>query len=235
MRTALVFLAALTATSPHHTAVESPNPRLTPIVQAVQKTRPGIVAVKVERSVATDGGKQSIGTGVIVDERGHIVTSYHLIHNATRVRVRLADDSEHQADIVAEDRESDLTIVRIQPKHKLQPLAFGSGSDLLVGEPVIAVGHPYGCGYTVSQGIISALNQEITLPAGPTLTRLIQTDASINPGNSGGPLLNINGEWIGVTVALRENARGIAYVHNIETVKKVLQQHLKSQPTAVKR
>jgi serine protease Do len=96
----------------------------------------------------------------------------------------------------------------------------------MVGETVIAIGNPFGFANTVSTGIISALEREITMPAGDTLTNLIQTNASINPGNSGGPLVNINGELIGINVALREGAQGIAFAINVDSVKKVLRKHL---------
>src|SRR5205814_1119156 len=98
--------------------------------------------------------------------------------------------------------------------------------DLMVGETVIAIGHPYGYQNTVTTGIVSALGREITMPNGETLTNLIQTSASINPGNSGGPLLNINGQLIGINVALRDGAQGIAFALNAETVKEVLRQRL---------
>jgi serine protease Do len=219
----MVLLTALFGLSAAALA-ENPNSRHTPIVRAVQRTRSGIVALQIEKN--TPGGGQSVGTGVIVDERGYVVTSEHLTRDARRIRVRLSDGSEWNASVVAEDPASDLAVLRIRSNRTLQALPLGSGNDLLVGETIVAIGHPYGCGYTVSQGIVSALEQEITMPGGPTLTGLIQTDASINPGNSGGPLLNINGEWIGLTVALRENARGIAYALNINTVKRVLSKKL---------
>jgi len=96
----------------------------------------------------------------------------------------------------------------------------------MVGESVIAVGNPYGYANSVSTGIISALDREVTMPAGETIGNLIQTDASINPGNSGGPLLNINGEVIGITVALRDGAQGIAFALNADTVQELLSRHL---------
>jgi serine protease Do len=96
----------------------------------------------------------------------------------------------------------------------------------MVGEPVIAIGNPYGYAGSVSTGIISALDREVTMPAGETIGNLIQTDAGINPGNSGGPLLNIDGEVIGITVALREGAHGIAFALNAETVQHLLSKHL---------
>jgi serine protease Do len=120
----------------------------------------------------------------------------------------------------------DLAILRVTPKKKLTALTFGPGSDLLVGETIIAVGNPYGYANSVSTGIISALGREIEMPSGETLTNLIQHNASLNPGNSGGPLLNINGEVIGINVALREGAQGISFALNADTVKRALRTNL---------
>src|SRR5262249_6725244 len=122
----------------------------------------------------------------------------------------------------------DLAILRLgsSDKVKLKPLSFGPGSDLLVGETIIAVGNPYGYTNSVSTGIVSALGREITMPTDETLTDLIQHNASITPGNSGGPLLNVNGEVIGINVALREGAQGIGFAINADTVKDVLRKNL---------
>jgi serine protease Do len=128
--------------------------------------------------------------------------------------------------VVIDESPRDLAILRIHGERGFQALPLGPASDLMVGETVIAVGHPFGYAHTVSQGIVSALGREITMPSGDVLSGLIQTDASINPGNSGGPLLNINGELIGINVALREGAQGIAFAINAEQVKEVLSRQL---------
>jgi serine protease Do len=207
-----------------HNGASAQHPRRTPIVEAVEKTRAGIVTVKVDKR---DGSSvRNVGTGIVVDERGYILTNRHVLAAARQVAVCLQDGKELQADIVAVDAETDLAIIRAKQTAGLQALTLGSGNDLLVGETVIAIGHPYGYSHTVSTGIISALGRCITMPTGELLTNLIQTDASINPGNSGGPLLNINGELIGVNVALREGANGIAFAINVDTVKQVLSRHL---------
>ena len=116
--------------------------------------------------------------------------------------------------------------MRIRTEQELSVLPLAPVDDLMVGETVIAVGHPFGYTHTVSTGIVSALGRDITMPTGDALTGLIQTNASINPGNSGGPLLNINGEFIGVNVALREGAQNIAFAINAGTVKTFLRTHL---------
>ncbi len=128
--------------------------------------------------------------------------------------VRLNSGIEIEAAVIWRTAAYDLAVVRVATPQKLQALELAPVSDLMVGETVIAVGHPFGYTNTISTGIISALGREITMPSGDTLTGLIQTNASINPGNSGGPLLNINGELIGINVALRNGAQGIAFAIN---------------------
>ncbi|HLJ92740.1 MAG TPA: trypsin-like peptidase domain-containing protein, partial [Gemmataceae bacterium] len=186
----------------------------------------GIVSIKVEKKGNWGRAEKSVGTGVIVDEHGYIVSNRHVITGASSISVCLEDGTELPAGIAAEEPQCDLAILHVQGGKRLHALALGPGSDLMVGETVIAVGHPFGYSHTVSTGIISALGRKISLPTGEELTNLIQTDASINPGNSGGPLLNINGELIGINVALREGAQGIAFAINIDTVKQVLSRQL---------
>jgi serine protease Do len=205
--------------------------RVTPIVEAVRKTRGSILTLRVERAGGW-GAREVVGTGVVVDERGYAVTNRHVIRNAERVSAVLADGTELRCRVFAEDLEHDLAILRIQTDHKLQALTFAPAGDLMVGETVIAIGHPLGYTNTVSTGIVSALNRQITMPEGQDLDGLIQTDASINPGNSGGPLLNINGELIGINIALREGAQGIAFALNSDTVQEVLSKHLSASRVA---
>ena len=196
-----------------------------PIVIAVQKTRDSIVSVQGARS----GLVPRVGSGVIVHARGIVVTNAHVVGAAENVRVRLADGSQVQARVLAAEKAWDLAILKLDTTRKLKALPLAASDDLMVGETVIAIGNPFGYTNSVSTGIISALNREITLPTGDVLSGLIQTDASINPGNSGGALLNINGELIGINVALREGARGIAFALNAGTVRMVLQKHLPAE------
>ncbi len=198
--------------------------RRNPVTEAVNKTQASIVAIKIARQA---GKLEVVGTGVIVEsERGLIITNRHVVGKSPIVTVRLNDGTEILGDVVIAEAQFDLAVIRVKSKEKLQALALAAVSDLLVGEQVIAIGHPYGYTNTVSTGIISALGREITLPTGDLLKGLIQTNAAINPGNSGGPLLNINGELIGINVALRENAQGIAFAINAGTVKHFLTQRL---------
>ena len=203
--------------------------RRTPIVEAVQKTRASIVSVKVEKE-GFGGRKEIGGTGVIVDERGVVVTNRHVIASGDHehIRVHLADGTELAARLVVEDARYDLAVLRLSTIRMLPALPLGPSSDVLVGETVIAIGHPFGYTNTVSTGIVSAVGREVSMPAGEMLRNLIQITASINLGNSGGPLLNINGELIGINVALREGAQGIAFALSADTVQQVLSRHLTS-------
>jgi serine protease Do len=210
------FFAAIQTT--FATGVERRNA----IVDAVKQTKDAIVTLKTIRS---SGAKEVSGTGVIVDERGLIITNKHVVGSARNVYVFLSDGTEIVGDVLMAEAQYDLAVVRVKAGKTLHALRLAPTSDLMVGEDVIAIGHPYGYVNTVSRGIVSALGREITLPSGHTLTGLIQTDASINPGNSGGPLLNINGELIGINVALREGAQGIAFAINTTTVESVLASH----------
>ena len=204
-------------------ASENAFARRNPIVEAVQKTKNSIVTVRVPRP---NGAKDMIGTGVIIDERGFILTNRHVVAGAKEVKVRLADGTELNAEIQLAEARWDLAVLRIRTTKKLTPMRPAPANDLLVGETVIAIGNPFGYTNTVSTGIISALGREITMPTGDVLKDLIQTNAPINPGNSGGPLLNINGEFIGINTALREGAQNIAFAINAETITSFLQQNL---------
>jgi serine protease Do len=207
------------------THARAQHSRRSPIVDAVQKTRDSIVTIRVPKRGNSSRSDIS-GTGVVIDERGVIVTNRHVVGASADITVRLADGTNLPARVLLRDTNTDLAVLRVQAGRKLPALGLAPVSDLMVGETVIAVGHPFGYVNTVSTGIISALDREITMPTGEVLTGLIQTNASINPGNSGGPLLNINGELIGINVALREGAQGIAFAINAATVKELLRKRL---------
>ena len=199
--------------------------RRTPIVEAVQKTRNGIVTIKVGRP-GDAAHRDTVGTGVIVDERGYAVTNRHVVHGAEKLEVTLFDDTETTATVVATDPATDLAILKLSRRRKYDELGLAPASDLMVGETVITVGNPLGFTNTVSTGIVSAVGRDLDMGDELILEGLIQTNASINPGNSGGPLLNINGELIGITVATHQGAQGISFAINADTVKAVLARHL---------
>jgi serine protease Do len=195
-------------------------------VRAVQKVKPSVVAIKVTQRLSGGRTKDLVGTGLIVDERGYLVTNYHVVAGNARVTVRLVDGTSLPGEVLYACPTSELAIVRVQADRKLAAQPLGTAADLEEGEDVIAVGHPLGYSYTVSKGIISALNRDLEIPTGYTLTELIQTDLAINPGNSGGPLLNIHGEVVGINVAYNQEAQNIAFAISAETVKRVLSTQL---------
>jgi S1-C subfamily serine protease len=195
-------------------------------VRAVQKVKPSVVAIKVPQRLSGGRTKDLVGTGLIVDEHGYLVTNCHVVAGNARVTVHLVDGTSLPGDVLYACPTTDLAIVRVQTDRKLVAQPLGTAADLEEGEDVIAVGHPLGYRYTVSKGIVSALGRDIEIPTGYTLTELIQTDMAINPGNSGGPLLNINGEVVGINVAYNQEAQNIAFAINSETVKGVLSTQL---------
>jgi serine protease Do len=162
-----------------------------------------------------------MGTGVIVDPRGYILTNQHVVEDVNSIRVRLTDGTNHIATLLARDTESDLALLKIDAGRMLPTVPLGTASDLMVGETVIAIGNAYGYEHTVTVGVVSAVKRDVTLNKEITYKSLIQTDASINPGNSGGPLLNINGEMVGVNVAIRAGAQGISFAIPVDTMIRV--------------
>ncbi|WP_437686292.1 Do family serine endopeptidase [Sorangium sp. So ce176] len=163
----------------------------------------------------------ALGTGFIIDPSGYVVTNEHVIHEASGVRVRLADEREFEAEVVGRDPKLDLALLRLKGASGLPVAPLGTSEQLRVGEHVLAVGNPFGLGHTVTLGIVSAKARAIG--AGP-YDDFIQTDASINPGNSGGPLFNWRGEVVGINTAIRAGANGIGFAIPIDALKDVLPQ-----------
>ena len=157
-----------------------------------------------------------MGTGTIVDERGYILTNYHVVSDVRRIEVTLDDGRGYTAELVAYDAAADLAIIKIPAPKPLPVIRIGTSADLMEGESVIALGNAFGYEQTVTRGIISALGRDVQVSDTQSYDDLIQTDASINPGNSGGPLLNIDGEMIGVNVAVRAGAQGIGFAIPID-------------------
>jgi serine protease Do len=197
--------------------------RFTPIVRAVDRVKACVVNIHSERNVpapstdiysmapTTQNRVNGMGTGIIVDPRGYIITNHHVVEDVSLLRIRLADGTTQNATIVARSPEADLAIIRIQAKTPLQVMPIGTALDLMVGETVIAVGNAYGYEHTVSTGIVSAVKRDVSLNKEMQYKALIQTDAAINPGNSGGPLINIYGDLVGVNVAIRAGAQNIGF------------------------
>jgi serine protease Do len=228
-------------------AGHAPYPRRDAVVEAVENSSPAVVNISSEqiheeRSPFSFGAQdpllgdffkdffesyapreyktQSLGSGVIISPKGYILTNEHVINQATTIKVRLADQTQYDAVLVGADPKSDLAVLRIEAKGALPFIHMGRSDDLMIGETVIAIGNPFGLSHTVTTGVISALNRSIRTGS-RTYQDFIQTDASINPGNSGGPLLNINGELIGINTAIYRKAEGIGFAIPIGRARRI--------------
>jgi serine protease Do len=170
--------------------------------------------------------EDSGGSGFIISEDGYILTNYHVIEGADKIRVSLTDDdTEYRAEVVGTDPSTDLALIKISSDHKLPTVPLGDSDDLRVGEWVIAVGNPYYYEHTVTVGVVSAKGRKLAeLSKDPSLDEFIQTDAAINFGNSGGPLLNVAGEVVGVNSAISSVGQGIGFAVPINTAKTILPQ-----------
>ena len=172
-----------------------------------------------------DYKQRSLGSGFIIDKEGYIVTNNHVVENADEIKVKLFDDSEYDAEIIGRDPNTDLALIKINAKKSLKPLKLGDSDKLKVGSWVTAIGSPFGLEQTVTAGIVSAKGR--TIGSGP-YDDFIQTDASINPGNSGGPLINLNGEVVGINTAIIAGAQGIGFAIPINMAKNVIDQLMDS-------
>ena len=221
----LVLIGSFAAWSQPSTGSESRN---SPIVQAVQSVRASVVNIRGEKTLTTpgntagalDAGRRvnGMGTGVIIDPRGYIVTNHHVVDGVREIQVTLADGSRYTGRLIKRHAETDLAIIKIDPAESLPVIKVGTSADLMPGESVIAVGNAFGYEHTVTRGIVSALHRSVQVSDAQHYDDLIQTDASINPGNSGGPLLNIDGEMIGINVAVRAGAQGIGFAIPVDKV-----------------
>ncbi|WP_167527877.1 Do family serine endopeptidase [Desulfosarcina alkanivorans] len=166
--------------------------------------------------------RSSLGSGVIIDgHRGLVLTNAHVIDKGTTINVALKDNREFEAAIVGMDPDSDLAVLKIKSQHPLPAIQMGDSGDIMIGESVIAIGNPFGFSHTVTTGVVSAVNRSIKTDK-RVFHQFIQTDASINPGNSGGPLLNINGELIGINTAIYAQAQGIGFAIPINRAKRIV-------------
>lgn len=212
--------------------VDPGNLRRTVTVEVVQKTKDAVVNISTTKLVNRQvmpfgfdpfwqqfggGGVErvpahSLGSGFIMHAEGYVVTNNHVIDRAREITVELADGRKLPAELISADSEADLAVLKIQSDKPLPTLDLGDSGDLMIGEPVIAVGNPLGYSHSVSTGIVSALHRDLKDPKDKVIMPdLVQTDAAINPGNSGGPLLNAYGQVIGINTAIRSDAQNIGF------------------------
>lgn len=214
--------------------------RRTPIVEAIARVAPAVATVRVEMRVSRTradpfdwffrdfaGPRRerletvSQGSSVIIDPKGYVLTNYHVIEGGGAIALELADGRALEASVVGTAPDHDLAVLRATSKQALPHVPMGTSRDLMIGETVIAVGNPFGLSHTVTTGVVSALHRSIKTDE-RVYADFIQTDASINPGNSGGPLVNINGELVGVNTAIYAKAQGIGFAIPIDKAKRIV-------------
>lgn len=224
---------------------ESINLRRTVTVEVVRKTKGAVVNISTTKTVARrvggfgddpfwspfDSGHivqvpaNSLGSGFIIHKEGYVVTNHHVIDRARQINVELVDGRKLPADLISSDAEADLAILKIRDKEGkgFPVLELGDSSDLMIGEPVIAVGNPMGFSHSVSTGIVSAIHRDLKDSREKVvMADLVQTDAAINPGNSGGPLLNAYGQVIGINTAIRGDAQNIGFAIQVNKLRDLI-------------
>ncbi|MDR3234698.1 MAG: trypsin-like peptidase domain-containing protein [Planctomycetaceae bacterium] len=176
---------------------------------------------KIEESAnPKESGKSynGMGTGIIIDERGYIITNHHVVNGIQKIQVTTFDGKKYTAKLTGCDPETDLAVIKIDVRKPLKPIVFGRSNDLMPGESCMTIGNPYGYAFSLTDGRISGINREVDVNETLVYRLAIQTNAEINPGNSGGPLININGEMIGINAAIRQGASGIAFAIPVDQV-----------------
>jgi S1-C subfamily serine protease len=211
----------------------------TTVAQIYRSESPGVAFISAQQRPqsspldlfgAPEGGGTATGSGFVIDTEGHILTNSHVVAGAQSIQVKLgSSENSYDAEVVGRDPATDLALLKIDASSsELHPLPLGDSSSVQVGDPVVAIGNPFGLDQTATTGIVSALQRQIEAPNGFAISNVIQTDASINPGNSGGPLINSSGEVIGITSQIEtgggSGSVGIGFAVPSNTARQVVSQ-----------
>ncbi|MFQ5475521.1 MAG: S1C family serine protease [Nitrosopumilus sp.] len=193
------------------------------LIDIFEKSEPGVVRVNIQRSEIVEGG---VGSGFVFDKKGHIITNAHVVNDAKKVIVTFLDGRSYNAEIVGIDEYTDLAVIKVDVEPTLlHPLSLGDSSNLKVGEPIAAIGNPFGLSGSMTSGIVSQLGRLLPSGAGYSIPDVIQTDAAINPGNSGGPLINMRSEIVGINTAIQSTTgefTGVGFAIPSQTIAKIV-------------
>ena len=198
------------------------------LIEIFEKAEPGVVRVNIQRNQTENESESAggVGSGFVFDKQGHIITNAHVIKDATKTVVTFLDGRSYSAEIVGVDEYTDIGVIKVNADLKLlNPLSLGDSSNLQVGEPITAIGNPFGLSGSMTSGIVSQMGRLLPSDSGYSIPDVIQTDAAINPGNSGGPLLNMRGEIVGINTAIQSSTgefTGVGFAIPSQTVVKIV-------------
>jgi len=201
------------------------------LIEIFEKSEAGVVRVNVQR-VGEEVTPTGVGSGFVFDKKGHVITNAHVVDDATKIVITFLDGRSYNAEIVGIDTFTDIAVIKVNADLSLlHPLPLGDSSNLQVGEPIAAIGNPFGLSGSMTSGIVSQLGRLLPSGAGYSIPDVIQTDAAINPGNSGGPLLNMRGEIVGINTAIQSATgefTGVGFAIPSQTVAKIVPNLIKN-------